>query len=198
MHRKRKRKRRERLMSDMAGSRVLDELLRQARPEQREAVTAVEPLVVVGAGAGTGKTKTLAWRFLWALLAFPETRVENILTLTFTEKAAREMRERIGKMLSAARETAESLGLGDAHGATPTVVSPSVSSSPKARLRHCTAAPAVPFARLSMAPIATTRPAASSTATCRWAVFAPATALVCGHSPSGTRWMNGSASYAAW
>lgn len=100
-------------MSDMAGSRVLDELLRQARPEQREAVTAVEPLVVVGAGAGTGKTKTLAWRFLWALLAFPETRVENILTLTFTEKAAREMRERIGKMLSAARETAESLGLGE-------------------------------------------------------------------------------------
>ncbi len=98
-------------MNEGPGSRVLDELLRQARTEQREAVTAEEPLVVVGAGAGTGKTKTLAWRFLWALLTFPETRVENILTLTFTEKAAREMKDRIGKMLKAARDTAESLGL---------------------------------------------------------------------------------------
>ena len=90
-------------MTEKAGSSVLEELLKGARPEQAEAVTAPESLVVVGAGAGTGKTKTLAWRFLWALLAFPETRVENILTLTFTEKAAREMRERIAKMLDASR-----------------------------------------------------------------------------------------------
>ena len=93
---------------------VLDKLLEEARPEQKAAVTAREPIVVVGAGAGTGKTKTLAWRFLWALLAFPETRVENILTLTFTEKAAREMRERIAAMLESARKDAEALGLEDA------------------------------------------------------------------------------------
>jgi ATP-dependent exoDNAse (exonuclease V) beta subunit len=98
----------------MPGSSVLDDLLKEARPEQKEAVTAPEPFVVVGAGAGTGKTKTLAWRFLWALLAFPETRVENILTLTFTEKAAREMRDRIAKMLESARKEAEARGLEDA------------------------------------------------------------------------------------
>lgn len=100
-------------MSETTVSPVMEELLRQARPEQREAVTADEPLVVVGAGAGTGKTKTLAWRFLWALLAFPDTRVENILTLTFTEKAAREMRERIAGMLETARSAAESAGMGE-------------------------------------------------------------------------------------
>lgn len=98
-------------MTDKAGSSVLEELLKGARPEQAGAVTATEPLVVVGAGAGTGKTKTLAWRFLWVLLAFPETSVENILTLTFTEKAAREMRERIAKMLETSRELAEARGL---------------------------------------------------------------------------------------
>jgi len=101
-------------LNDHPGTDVLDKLLAEARPEQREAVTAPEPLVVVGAGAGTGKTKTLAWRFLWALLAFPETRVENILTLTFTEKAAREMRDRIAKMLESTRKDAETLGLEDA------------------------------------------------------------------------------------
>jgi ATP-dependent exoDNAse (exonuclease V) beta subunit len=101
-------------LNDHPGTDVLDKLLAEARPEQREAVTAPEPLVVVGAGAGTGKTKTLAWRFLWALLAFPETRVENILTLTFTEKAAREMRDRIAKMLESTRKDAETRGLEDA------------------------------------------------------------------------------------
>jgi Superfamily I DNA and RNA helicases len=99
-------------VNDHPGTDVLDKLLAEARPEQREAVTAPEPLVVVGAGAGTGKTKTLAWRFLWALLSFPETRVENILTLTFTEKAAREMRDRIAKMLDSSRKAAEAGGTG--------------------------------------------------------------------------------------
>jgi len=48
----------------MPGFGVLDDLLKEARPEQKEAVTAAESMVVVGAGAGTGKTTTLAWRFL--------------------------------------------------------------------------------------------------------------------------------------
>lgn len=98
-------------MNENAASALLETLLQEARPEQREAVEAGEPLVVVGAGAGTGKTKTLAWRFLWALLAFPQTRVENILTLTFTEKAAREMKERIARMIAKALEAARGLGL---------------------------------------------------------------------------------------
>lgn len=101
-------------MNENGASALLDTLLRQARPEQRQAVTAGEPLVVVGAGAGTGKTKTLAWRFIWSLLAFPQTRVENILTLTFTEKAAREMKERIGRMIAEGLEAARTLGLQEA------------------------------------------------------------------------------------
>ncbi len=69
-----------------------------ARPPQKEAVTASAPLVVVSAGAGTGKTRTLAWRFAW-LVATGRARFDQILTLTFTEKAALEMRQRIGKTL---------------------------------------------------------------------------------------------------
>jgi ATP-dependent exoDNAse (exonuclease V) beta subunit len=70
----------------------------KARPPQREAVTAPEPLVVVSAGAGTGKTRTLAWRFAW-LVATAQAEFSEILTLTFTEKAALEMRQRIGATL---------------------------------------------------------------------------------------------------
>jgi ATP-dependent exoDNAse (exonuclease V) beta subunit len=69
-----------------------------ARPPQREAVTAREPLVVVSAGAGTGKTRTLAWRFAW-LVATGQAEFSEILTLTFTEKATLEMRQRIGATL---------------------------------------------------------------------------------------------------
>lgn len=72
-----------------------DVFLRGFRDEQARAITSSEPLVVVSAGAGTGKTQTLATRFAWLLATDPACRVEQILTLTFTEKAAREMQERI-------------------------------------------------------------------------------------------------------
>ena len=51
----------------------------------------------------------------------------------------------------------EALRRGDAHGATPTIGSPRVSGRPSARLRDCSAAPPVPFVRLSMAATTTTR-----------------------------------------
>ncbi|MBL3539824.1 exodeoxyribonuclease V subunit beta [Aminivibrio sp.] len=63
-------------------------------PAQEEAVFSDAPLTLVGAGAGTGKTHTLSWRFLRALLR-EGMRPRDILTLTFTEKAAREMADRI-------------------------------------------------------------------------------------------------------
>ena len=47
------------------------------------------------------------------------------------------------------------------------------------------APPAVPLVRLSIAPTATSRPARSSTVTCRWTAFDPTVALVVGHEPSG-------------
>ncbi|MEG1836934.1 MAG: UvrD-helicase domain-containing protein [Synergistaceae bacterium] len=66
-------------------------------PEQIEAIRSDASLTVVSAGAGTGKTHTLSQRYAWILSSDKKCKVENILVLTFTEKAAREMRERIEK-----------------------------------------------------------------------------------------------------
>ena len=71
-------------------------------PAQVAAITADAPLTVVSAGAGTGKTWTLAWRFVWTALT--RTSARNILTLTFTEKAAAEMRSRIAALLAELEE----------------------------------------------------------------------------------------------
>ncbi len=68
-------------------------------PEQIEAVTSMSPLTVVSAGAGTGKTQTLSQRFAWLLATDEKCTVDQILVLTFTEKAAREMHERIKETL---------------------------------------------------------------------------------------------------
>lgn len=70
-------------------------LIESARPEQQQAIRSRDPLVVVSAGAGTGKTHTLAMRFAWLLAVDPACTVDQILTLTFSEAASREMLERI-------------------------------------------------------------------------------------------------------
>ncbi len=85
-------------------------LIADARPEQQRAIRSRKPLVVVSAGAGTGKTHTLARRFAWLLASDPTCRVDQILTLTFTQLAAVEMRERIkATLVQWYRELGESL-----------------------------------------------------------------------------------------
>ncbi|WP_375690966.1 ATP-dependent helicase [Pseudooceanicola sp. LIPI14-2-Ac024] len=72
----------------------LDEL----NPAQRAAVEALDGPVLMLAGAGTGKTKALTTRIVHLLMT-GRARPNEILAVTFTNKAAREMKERVGRML---------------------------------------------------------------------------------------------------
>src|SRR6185436_18544275 len=71
-----------------------DKILETLNPEQLAAVTHGEGPLLIVAGAGTGKTAVLTRRIAW-LIASKRARPEEILALTFTEKAAAEMESRV-------------------------------------------------------------------------------------------------------
>jgi DNA helicase-2/ATP-dependent DNA helicase PcrA len=90
--------------------------LRGLNPPQREAVLTTEGPVLVLAGAGTGKTAALTAR-LAHLVATRRAWPSEILAVTFTNKAAREMKERVGHILGDAAEGIPWLGTFHAIGA---------------------------------------------------------------------------------
>lgn len=73
-------------------------LLEGVNPEQEQAITHGEGPLLIVAGAGTGKTTVITKRIAW-LVETGRARPEEVLALTFTDKAAGEMEERVDRLL---------------------------------------------------------------------------------------------------
>ncbi|MCF7920300.1 MAG: UvrD-helicase domain-containing protein [Candidatus Cloacimonetes bacterium] len=75
---------------------VADDLLKDLNSGQQDVVRATDGPLLVLAGAGTGKTRCIIYRAAY-LIATRKVRLENLLIVTFTNKAARELRQRLAE-----------------------------------------------------------------------------------------------------
>ena len=94
------------------GNREMENLLDNLNKEQCEAVQTIAGPLLILAGAGSGKTKVLTSRI--AYLIQNGARPKNILAVTFTNKAAREMKERLGNILG--EQVVKYMWVGTFHG----------------------------------------------------------------------------------
>ncbi|MEK7989565.1 MAG: UvrD-helicase domain-containing protein, partial [Thiotrichaceae bacterium] len=67
-------------------------------PRQQQAVKAIDTPVLVLAGAGSGKTRVITHKIAW-LIKQTQMQPQHIAAVTFTNKAAREMKQRVGQLL---------------------------------------------------------------------------------------------------